>query len=119
MRHLTDLVARLTGGDLRIEVPHTERGDEVGAIARAIEDFRHASQEVQKREWLKRHLAALSNELSQQHDYASFASAILAYLCPLVGAGHAVMFRVQDRSEERRVGKEGVRTCRFRGSPLQ
>src|SRR3546814_12521413 len=60
MRHLTDLVARLTGGDLRIEVPHTERGDEVGAIARAIEDFRHASQEVQKREWLKRHHAQQS-----------------------------------------------------------
>src|SRR3546814_10353320 len=94
-------------------------GVQTCALPISIEDFRHASQEVQKREWLKRHLAALSNELSQQHDYASFASAILAYLCPLVGAGHAVMFRVHDRSEERRVGKEGVRTCRFRGSPLQ
>src|SRR3546814_19244031 len=100
MRHLTDLVARLTGGDLRIEVPHTERGDEVGAIARAIEDFRHASQEVQKREWLKLHLAALSNELSHQHDYASFDSAILAYLCPLGGAGNAVMFRLLEASVE-------------------
>lgn len=100
MRHLTDLVARLTAGDLRVEVPHTERGDEVGAIARAIEDFRRASQEVQKREWLKRHLAALSGELSQQHDYESFASAVLAYLCPLVGAGHGVMLRTHDQGIE-------------------
>ncbi|NGY06117.1 response regulator [Solimonas terrae] len=96
MRHLTELVARLTAGDLRIEVPHTERGDEVGAIARAIEAFRHASQEVQKREWLKRHLAALSSELSQQRDYESFGNAILAYLCPLTGAGYGVLFRALD-----------------------
>src|SRR3546814_14653136 len=118
MRHLTDLVARLTGGDLRIEVPHTERGDEVGAIARAIEDFRHASQEVQKREWLKRHLAAPSNELSQQHDYASFASAILAYLCPLAGAGHALMCRVHDESFEESGGYGSkVRRPPYRTTP--
>src|SRR3546814_16348125 len=31
--------------------------------------------------------------------------------------GHMIGFPIIDRSEERRVGKEGVSTCRSRGSP--
>ncbi|HET8882171.1 MAG TPA: CHASE3 domain-containing protein, partial [Solimonas sp.] len=93
MRRLTEQVARLTAGDLGIDIPHTQRGDEVGAIARAIEAFRKAAQEVQKREWLKHHLARLSSELSQQYDDRSFGNAALAYLCPLLSAGYGVLLR--------------------------
>src|SRR3546814_17253520 len=34
-----------------------------------------------------------------------------------IGAAHARVFAREGRSEERRVGKEGVSTCRYRWSP--
>src|SRR3546814_20058143 len=55
------------------------------------------------------HLAALVN----QHGLlASYGSSQLA-----VGGGISAMPSVNNRSEERRVGKECVSTCRSRGSP--
>ena len=109
MRDLTDRVARLTEGDLEIDVPHTERGDELGAIARAIEAFRKASQDVKKREWQKHHLAALGSELSQHHDYRRFGDAALAYLCPLLGVGYGVLLSRRDDDDSLRpIGSYGV-----------
>jgi methyl-accepting chemotaxis protein len=39
---LTDVMSRLSGGDLELSVPSIERGDEVGQMARAVEIFREA-----------------------------------------------------------------------------
>ncbi|AYO81008.1 methyl-accepting chemotaxis protein [Methylobacterium brachiatum] len=39
---LTTAIGRLEAGDLQAAVPHHTRRDEIGAIARAIETFRHA-----------------------------------------------------------------------------
>ncbi|MEW9612420.1 methyl-accepting chemotaxis protein [Shinella sp. S4-D37] len=39
---LTDVMSRLSGGDLELTVPSIERGDEVGQMARAVEIFREA-----------------------------------------------------------------------------
>jgi signal transduction histidine kinase len=38
---MTNLMGRLAGGDLTLEVPDMERRDEIGAMARAVEVFRH------------------------------------------------------------------------------
>jgi methyl-accepting chemotaxis protein len=42
---VTHVMARLAAGQLDVVVPSTERGDEVGAIARAIEVFKRAAEE--------------------------------------------------------------------------
>ncbi|WP_352889463.1 CHASE3 domain-containing protein [Sinimarinibacterium thermocellulolyticum] len=49
MNRLTALIGRLTGGDLDLEVPYTERKDEVGAIAGALERFRCTALQIQQR----------------------------------------------------------------------
>lgn len=40
LRVLTDVMRKLAGGDLTATVPHAQRGDEVGEIARAVEVFK-------------------------------------------------------------------------------
>ena len=40
VRGMTDVMDRLRNHDLAVEIPHTDRGDEIGAMARAVEVFR-------------------------------------------------------------------------------
>jgi methyl-accepting chemotaxis protein len=42
LSRLTDALARLSGGNLDVEVPHTELRNEIGAIAKAVGAFREA-----------------------------------------------------------------------------
>ena len=50
MTRMTDVMARLAGGALEIEIPSLNRGDEVGAMARAVQIFRENAQRVQAME---------------------------------------------------------------------
>ncbi|HEY0974833.1 MAG TPA: response regulator [Solimonas sp.] len=134
MDRLTQLIARLTGGDLQLDVPHTERGDEIGAIARALERFRDASMLVQRREWIKTHTTAVGELLSRQTRYESFGNELLQYLCTHVGAGQGALFRArrrdsgllqiggygyrERRGESRQVSEGLVLQCAESGQPL-
>jgi methyl-accepting chemotaxis protein len=50
MTRMTAVMARLAGGGLDIEIPSLKRGDEVGAIARAVQVFRENALRVQAME---------------------------------------------------------------------
>jgi len=50
MTGMTDVMARLAGGGLDIEIPSLKRADEVGAIARAVQVFRENALRVQAME---------------------------------------------------------------------
>jgi methyl-accepting chemotaxis protein len=50
MTRMTGVMARLAGGALEIEIPSLNRGDEVGAMARAVQIFRENAQQVQAME---------------------------------------------------------------------
>ena len=47
MTRMTGVMARLAGGTLEIDIPSLNRGDEVGAMARAVQIFRENAQRVQ------------------------------------------------------------------------
>ncbi|HEX4896018.1 MAG TPA: ATP-binding protein, partial [Solimonas sp.] len=96
LTQLTGLIQRLRAGELEVEVPHQERGDELGEIARAIEGFRAASLDTQRSEWIKNHLNAVAVLMSQQHGYARFGEALLGYLCPALGVGQGALLRTTD-----------------------
>ncbi|HEY1077391.1 MAG TPA: response regulator [Fontimonas sp.] len=105
---ISDLIDRLTAGDLRLQVPTATRRDEIGAIMRALEKFRQTAREVQHREWLKSHSSSVSMLLSRQTEFRGFASALLEYLAPVVGAGHAALFRRADGGDLLPVGGYGI-----------
>ncbi|HEY9057479.1 MAG TPA: methyl-accepting chemotaxis protein [Aurantimonas sp.] len=48
LRKLTDLMGAMASGNYAQEVPFTERGDEVGSIARAVEVFKQAASENER-----------------------------------------------------------------------
>jgi methyl-accepting chemotaxis protein len=50
MTRMTGVMARLAGGALEIDIPSLNRGDEVGAMARAVQIFRENAQRVQAME---------------------------------------------------------------------
>jgi methyl-accepting chemotaxis protein len=50
MTAMTDVMARLAGGKLDIEIPSLHRQDEVGGMARAVQVFRENAQRVQAME---------------------------------------------------------------------
>ncbi|MGX5736012.1 HAMP domain-containing protein, partial [Bosea thiooxidans] len=55
---LGKVMEKLTAGDIRVNVPHTERRDEIGAMARAIAVLREATQQVAELQEQERAAAA-------------------------------------------------------------
>jgi signal transduction histidine kinase/DNA-binding response OmpR family regulator/CHASE3 domain sensor protein len=97
---LTALMGRLTEGDRRIEVPGLGRRDEVGAIARALNAFKHLVIETQQTSWVKNHVAELSAQLQQQKDREVFANIVTATVAPLVEAGVAVFYAADEKGQQ-------------------
>ncbi|NKF22586.1 response regulator [Solimonas marina] len=133
MRRLTELTGRLSDGDLDLDVPYGRRGDEIGAIARAIESLRDAALQVRNREWLKNHLTQLGAHASKPREYNEFGQAVLSYLCPLLGAGYGVLLHAHEdgalqaiggygyteRRGQARVTRDGLTAeCLRRGQPV-
>jgi methyl-accepting chemotaxis protein len=54
IREMTDTMKALAAGNNRIEVPGTERGDEIGAMAKAVLVFREAAVEKEKADAAKK-----------------------------------------------------------------
>jgi methyl-accepting chemotaxis protein len=50
MTRMTGVMTRLAGGTVEIEIPSLNRGDEVGAMARAVQIFRESAQQVKAME---------------------------------------------------------------------
>jgi methyl-accepting chemotaxis protein len=50
MTRMTGVMTRLAGGTVEIEIPSMNRGDEVGAMARAVQIFRESAQQVKAME---------------------------------------------------------------------
>eukprot|EP01037_Dinobryon_pediforme_P017615 gene17615-17818_t len=60
IRQMTDAMNRLAAGDLSIAVPHTDRRDEIGAMAQSLRVFKDNAMEKQR----------LEQEASQHHERA-------------------------------------------------
>ncbi len=66
VRTMTDAMERIAGGDDRAEIPNGERGDEIGAMARALKVFRQDSLELSAIN--AQRAKAAEQELSQQQE---------------------------------------------------
>ena len=93
LSQLTELMMRLTSGDTDMVIPHRERGDELGALARGLEVFRRSTRELLDREWMKSRLTELSSALPGCHALDAYAAALLQPLTRDSGAVGAVLYR--------------------------
>lgn len=105
VRHLTGLMTRLADKDHGIEVVGQDRSDEVGAIARALEVFKHASIATSEQTWIKSNVAEIAGALQGATSQEEFARALTAETAPRLKAGVALFFAWN--AEERQLDLRG------------
>jgi methyl-accepting chemotaxis protein len=58
-----DAVEQLARGNLSVEVPHQDFGNELGELARSVQVLQQMARQMETQNWLKSHLARIANAL--------------------------------------------------------
>lgn len=105
LRHAID---NLANGNVNDTIPLTDYPNELGVIARGVEQLQSVYREMEFQRWGKTHLAEIATRLQQADNFSSLSNDVLSILCPLVGAGHGV-FYVNDSDQLRLLAGYGYR----------
>jgi len=98
--NLTGLMSRLAENDQQIEVPDQGRGDEIGALARALQVFKQMVIQSERSHWVKTHTGAVSSQLQHARAQQAFAETLTAEVAPLLKAGLAVFYVADSEGEQ-------------------
>ncbi|HEY0661812.1 MAG TPA: response regulator [Lysobacter sp.] len=96
-------VERLTQGDLRQAIPHTDFDNELGGLARSIEVLQTRSLEQEDQRWVKLQLSEISAVLQQCESEADLAETLLTRIAPLVRLGQGVCYRFDEPTSRLRL----------------
>ena len=103
LRQISDVAEHLGAGDLSVQVPVSDRQDEIGVLTRTlnqtIDNLRDTTQRNETQNWLSSNLANLTQGLQGQRDAGVVAQAILSQLAPLVGAQQGVFYHLETEGE--------------------
>lgn len=89
--------------------PGTNRKDELGALARAIEVMRLEAINMESQNWLKMHLADIGTALQQAEDMKVLAQTVVSRVASVIGAGHAVFYVLGPEQRYHLLGSYGYR----------
>jgi len=95
LRYAIDNLAK---GNVNDTIPLTDYPNEIGVIARGVEQLQDVYRAMEFQRWGKTHLAEIATQLQQADSFSELSRAVLSTLCPLVGAGHGVLY-VNDEGE--------------------
>jgi two-component system sensor histidine kinase/response regulator len=98
--HLRDRIAELVDGKLDAEISFVDQKNEIGEIARALFFLQQSAREQDNKAWSKEHLAAISAEAQKAESLEEYGNALLARLCPLVGAVQALCYVDIDSNDQ-------------------
>jgi PAS domain S-box-containing protein len=98
---LRDALTQLASGKLDYKVPHSDYGNEVGDLARAVTVLQTEAQQMEAQRWIKTHIAAVSTELQAATSFAELSQTFLSSVSPLLKVGHAVFYLYEE--EQRRL----------------
>lgn len=85
-------IDNLAKGNTNDTIPLTDYPNEMGMIARGVEQLQGVYREMEAQRWGKTHQAEIATLLQQADNFSGLARDVLAQLCPLVGAGHGVLY---------------------------
>ena len=97
---LRESIENLAAGRLNIKVPHTNYGNEVGAIARALEVLQEVAVDADNRRWVKTCASEIGVAVQAIQDVDEFAIILMGRITPIVGAQLGVLY-VLDSSSNR------------------
>lgn len=102
-KRLENRVQQLTEGQHELAVPHTDYPNEIGRMARCVEQLRHVVSEMTTQRWVKANLAQLSSSLQQVTTYQELSENFLMQLGPMLELGHAVYYVSDESGQELRL----------------
>jgi signal transduction histidine kinase/DNA-binding response OmpR family regulator/CHASE3 domain sensor protein len=97
---LTGLMERIAQGDTEVEVPNRGQQDEIGALARGLEDFRGLKQKADSENWVRQYLLDINSGLQTTTSLDEFAEVLLSSLCYLLHAGYGAFFAWDEAQSE-------------------
>jgi CheY-like chemotaxis protein/CHASE3 domain sensor protein len=104
LRRVSQLVQKVADGDLSVNLPESDREDEIGVLKRTfnqmIANLRYTTQKNDEQNWLKSNLAEFTQMLQGQRNLESVSRTILSNLAPLVGASAGVFYVMDSISDE-------------------
>lgn len=116
INRLTGKMTRLADGDLDVDINGLERGDEIGAIARALEVFRRNSLASREANWVKLSVGEVGAALQSAQNPGDYAQALVSEIAPRIGAGIGVLFLWdEDAGELRLQGSYGFQRRKHLG----
>ncbi|NDJ17316.1 response regulator [Myxacorys almedinensis] len=96
IKKISDLTEIVAGGDLDINLPKSDRTDEVGILTRnfnkMVTNLRETTLRNQEQTWLKSNIAELSQRMQGQREFESVARSLLSQLVPLVNAQQGAFY---------------------------
>ncbi len=92
INRLTEKMTRLSHDDLDVEITGLGRGDEIGAIARALEVFRRNSLASRDANWVKLGVGEVGAELQTAQTPGEYAQALVSQIAPRIDAPIGVFF---------------------------
>lgn len=98
-QRLEKRVQQLTEGQHEAQVPHTDYPNEIGRLARCVDQLRHVVSEMTSQRWVKTNLAQLSSSLQQVTSYQELSENFLMQLGPMLELGHAVYYVCDDAGQ--------------------
>ena len=91
-------IDNLASGNINDAIPLTDYPNEMGVIARGVEQLQGVYREMEFQRWGKTHLAEIATRLQQVDNFPDLSREVLSNLCPLIEAWHGV-FYVHDEGE--------------------
>lgn len=89
LRYAIDNLAK---GNVNDAIPLTDYPNDIGVIARGVEQLQDVYRTMEYQRWGKTHLADIATQLQQADNFSELSRAVLSTLCPLLGAGHGVFY---------------------------
>ena len=102
-------IDNLASGKVNDAIPLTDYPNEIGVIARGVEQLQNVYRTMEFQRWGKTHLAEIATLLQQADSFSELSRGVLSTLCPLLGAGHGVFYVHEEGDGLRLLGGYGYR----------
>ena len=99
LNELRNRMSRLAEGDLSVEVPYRDLGNELGAMAAAVQVLKEAAQRLEGQRWVKAKTSELATALQTAANVPGFAQIVVSKLVPLLQGGAGVFYQHDPASD--------------------
>lgn len=103
---IRDALARLATGE-SVEVPHLDRNDEIGEMAKAAEAFRDMNRQVEHDHWISENVTSLTSAVSIESRIEKAADSVLHGLCDKLKIPVGAIYLLENGAYKR-VGAHGM-----------